>query len=330
MSVHTIQFLAFCLFGLASLAAGYTARRRGWLHEDASRTIHFHTVVWVWSLAMLLSLWRIPPLPENLWLLLIQPVVMAATAYGVIPLAKWVGCTKPQIGVMAIGAGLSNNGFTLGAYLCYSLLSPPQEALAYGLAYVSIQVASTVLLIYPLARHYSQTHPPDQPSPNKESLARLIIGSYVNIRAMVLYAALAGVAFAVMKVPFPTIIDRWHVVTVLFYLGAFGGYFGIGLRLRLGDSKAYLKQHALLAVMKFMVAPTVAAGVLALIGFTPWPLGDVARQVVRIETVMPGGIIMVMLANLFHLDTRMASVTWMWNTLLFVAVPLPVILWLFG
>ena len=50
----------------------------------------------------------------------------------------------------------------------------------------------------------------------------------------------------------------------------------------------------------------------------------------RIETVMPGGIIMVMLANLFHLDTRMASVTWMWNTLLFLVVPLPVILWLFG
>ena len=153
--------------------------------------------------AMLLSLWRIPLRVENLWLLAIQPIVMAATAYGVIPLAKRIGCTPSQTGVMVIGAGLSNNGFTLGAYLCYNLLSPPQEALAYGLAFVSIQVASMVLLIYPLARHYSQLSQPGQQSQNDQSLTKLIIGSYLNIKALPLYAALTGVALAVMQVPFP-------------------------------------------------------------------------------------------------------------------------------
>ena len=251
----------------------------------------------------------------------------AGAAYGVIPFAKWIGCTRPQIGVMAIGAGLSNNGFTLGAYLCYSLLSPRQRLWAYGLAYVSIQVASTVLLIYPLARHYSQS---DQQTQNERSLIRLILGSYVNIRAMVLYAALTGVRVAVMEVPFPTIIDRWHVVTVLFYIGAFGGYFGIGLRLRLGDSKAYLKQHALLAVMKFVFAPILAAVILVIDRFHPLairrrcPAGGAHRNRHARrdhhghagEPVSPGHP-----DGQCHLDVEHASIR---------GDPLPVILWVFG
>ena len=38
----------------------------------------------------------------------------------------------------------------------------------------------------------------------------------------------------------------------------------------------------------------------------------------------------VMLANLFYLDTRMASAIWIVNTVLFVVIPLPIILYLLG
>lgn len=324
MTPQTTRFLAFALFGLASLIAGYTARRRGWIHEDRSKQIHFHTIVWIWSTALLLSLWRIPPRAENLWLLAIQPVIMALSAYGVIPLARWIGCTRGQVGVMAIAAGLSNNGFTLGAYLCYTLIHPAEEALAYGLAFVSIMNASMVLLIYPMARHYG-TMPT-----NGQSLGKLILHSYIDLRAMTMYAAITGVILAVTRAPYPAFVDQLHLMDILFYLGAFGGYFGIGLRLRLGDSAAYLKQHTLLAVMKFAFMPVTAAVILWGISLTPYPLDHVARQVTRIETATPTGIILVMIANLFGLDTRMASVLWMWNTLLFVMIPLPIIIWLSG
>jgi len=324
MSHHAIQFLIFVLFGLTSLCTGYTARRRRWLHEDRSRQIHFPTIVWVWSTALLLSLWRIPPRAENLWLLAIQPVLMATTAYGMIPLARLIGCTRDQTGIMAIAAGMSNNGFALGAYLCYTLVKPADEALAYGLAFVSIMNASMVLLIYPLARHYGQ------PPKRDQSVASLVFHSYIDPRAAPMYAAVTGVVLAVMGAPFPEAIARWHLIDILFYLGAFGGYFGIGLRLRLGDSIGYLKHHCLLAVMKFAAAPAIVASVLWLISRTPWPLGTTAIQVAHIESATPTGIITVMLANLFHLDTRLASVAWVWNTLFFIAVPLPIIFWIMG
>jgi len=327
MSTETIRFLIFGLFSFTSLCGGYTSRRRNWIHEDFSRQIHWYTVVIVWPLAMLLSLWRIPVRPENLWLLAIQPTLMVCTAYGMIPLARLLRCTRSQTGVMVLAAGLSNNGFTLGAYLCYSLLEPSQEALAYGLAFVSIQIASMVILIYPLAQHYSQTN--DQPSNGNRSIIHLILSSYFDLRATALYAALTGVFLAVWEVPFPQVIDEWQIITLLFYLGAFGGYFGIGLRLMLGESKTYLKHFMLLGSVKFIAAPVIVAVMLMLIRLTPWQLPPVAQQVVRIESAMPTGIIVVMLANLFHLDTRMASVLWVWNTVMFLAVPLLVILWWF-
>lgn len=306
-----------------SLCAGYLSRRRHWIKEDFSRHIHWFTVVVIWSLAMVICLWRLPPRIENLWLLIIQPVMMCCSAYGMIPLARWLRCTDVQTGVMVIGAGLGNNGFTLGAYLCYSLLEPPQEALAYGLAFVSVQVASMVLLIYPLALHYGRSSSDSSP---RRSILQLILSSYLNARAATLYAAMIGVTLAVMRVPFPEVIDRWHLVSILFYIGAFGGYFGIGLRLRLGDTRLYGKHLILLGAIKFVLTPLVAVSVLWLIRLTPSPLDLVAQQVTIIESFMPAGIILVMLANLFGLDTRMASVLWVWNTLMFLAVPLWMIL----
>ena len=322
MPPQTNQFLAFSLFSFTALASGYIARRRGWLHEDASRRVHFHTVVWVWSSALLLSLWRIPPQAENLWLIVIQPILLATAAYSMIPLAKLIGCTREQTGVMAIAAGLSNNGFTLGAYLCYSMLQPRNEALAYALAYVSITNASVVPLIYPLARHYGRL--PEAGG----SLPQLILKSYVDLRALPMYGALTGVVLAIVRAPFPEPIERWQLLHVLFYLGAFGGYFGIGLRLRLGDSTRYIKHHGLLFLIKFLAIPALALTALTLINLTPHPLANLAQQVVLLQATMPCAIIVVMLANLFHLDVRMASVIWLWNTALFIAVPLPVIFWL--
>lgn len=322
MSPRTIQFLAYSAFSVVVLTTGYTARRRGWVREELSRPIHFHTVAWVWSAACLLSLWRIPLRPENLWLVIIQPLLMATAAGSAIGLAKVIGCTRAQTGTMALAAGMGNNGFTLGAYLCYSVLEPAEEALAYASAFVTVTTLSVMLLFYPLARHFSP-----RPRENGSTLG-LVLKSFIDLRAAPLYGAALGVVLAVTHVPFPVFVQRWHLMDVLFYLSGFGGYFGIGLRLRLGDSRAYLKHHAVLAAIKFLALPLAAMGLLWLVGLSAYPLGPVGRHVVQIEAATPVAIMTVMLANVFHLDARMASVVWVWNTLLFVVVVLPVILWL--
>lgn len=322
MSTGPGSFLTFTTFNLVSLGLGYAARRRGWVHERHSRTIHFHTVVWVWSTAILLSLWRIPLQIENLWLLLIQPVVMTATAYAAIPVARWAGCDRAQVGVIAVAAGLSNTGFTMGSYLCYSLLKPADQALAYAIAYVPITTATTVMVLFPLARRYGPE------GDRVVTVGRMMLDQFLDLRAMPMYAALAGVGLACVGVPYPNPVRVWGVLPILFYVGGFGGYFGIGLCLHVSQSTAYLKPYAALAGLKFVMMPILAVLLLGLIHRTPWPLGDLARRVVMIQAVMPTAILTVMVANLFHLDARIASAVWLWNTLLFLMIPLPVVLWL--
>ena len=316
----TTRFLVFIAFSATALSLGYAARVRGWLYEAASRSIHFVTVVGVWSIAAVFSLWRLPRDPSIVWLLVIQPLLVALTAYGVIPLARRFGCSPRQVGVVAVGAGLSNNGFTLGSYLCYALLHPPEQALAYGIAIVMSMMAWTVPLIYPMARRFGSNN-------DQSSVARLIVSSFLDIRALPLYAATTGATLAFTGVPFPDAVDRLHVIDVLFYLGALGGYLGIGLRLRLGDSLRFIKQHALLAVVKFAVAPAAVFVMLSAVAASPWPLDPLAASVVQIQATMPTAIVMVMIANLFNLDARMASNLWVCNTVLFVLIPLPVIVW---
>ena len=320
MSPATAKFLTFGLFSAVSLVAGYTARRRRWVSEELSRPIHFHTVVWIWSLATLLSLWPVKLPGEDLWLLLIQPVLMAAAAYGVIPLARWTGCTRPETGVMAVASAVGNHGFTLGSYLCYVLLVPSDHALAYSTAFATMTTICLVMIIYPLARRFSAN--PQAVG----SWGQVLWRNFVDLRAMPMYAAFLGIVLAQSGVDRPEFVTRWHLVDVLFYAGGFGGYFGIGLRLHLAASARYLKQHAVVAIVKLMLVPAGAAALLWMLSQTGYPPSALASQVVQLQTAMPAAIITVMIANLFDLEPRMASALWVWNTALFAMISLPVIL----
>ena len=122
MDDRTLQFLIFSAVNVASVFAGHQARVHGLVKETASRKIHFCTFVFVWSTVALFALWRLPPRAENAWLLLIEPVLVAGPAFAMILLGRLLGLRRAAIGVLAIGAGLGNLGFTLGAYLCYVLL----------------------------------------------------------------------------------------------------------------------------------------------------------------------------------------------------------------
>ncbi len=328
MDPRTAQFTAFCVFNAVCLAAGYGARRKNLLGEHTARPIHFITVSFVWGAVALLSLWRLPPLNANLWLIAIEPLLVAVPAFAVVPIARRLGCDNKQTGVIATSAGLGNLGFTLGAYLCYTLLAGPdgqqgEAALAYAVAQVNLMAMAGVLMIYPLARHFGGEQSGDL------SIPKLIATSFFDLRALMVHCAIVGVVLAYLGVPYPLVLDDYHVIDLLFYLGAFGGYFGIGLRLRLGDARMYLREHTLLAAVKFAGIPLLSVGILALVNLTPVPLAALGQRVVIVEAFMPVAIQSVMIANLFHLDGRMASTLWLVNTVLFVLLPLPILVfWL--
>jgi predicted permease len=305
-----------------ALAAGYACRRGGLVAEERSKAISFHTIVWLWSSVSVLSVWRLPMQWVNLWLLLIQPIIMVTACVAMMPVARWLKLSRDHTGVLAISASQGNLGFTLGGYLCYALLSPGDVALAYAVAIVSIMQAAAVLLIFPIARRFGPHDDRDEP------LGKLMLKSLFELRGMHLYAAVAGLLLALSGLPVPTWIDTWRVKDILFYAGSIGAYFGIGLRLRVGlaESLSCWREHLALAAGKFVFIPLITLLLLAIMRATPWVIEPLGQKVILVEAFMPTAIAAVLYANMFHLDARRASVIWFWNTVLFAIVILPVLI----
>ena len=49
-----------------------------------------------------------------------------------------------------------------------------------------------------------------------------------------------------------------------------------------------------------------------------------------IQAFTPSALNLVIVSNLFHLDARLASVLWLWNTVIFCVVCLPLLIWWWG
>ena len=84
------------------------------------------------------------------------------------------------------------------------------------------------------------------------------------------------------------------------------------------------------AVTRFAVAAAMAFALASLTLLTPWPLRGVARNVFLILLSCPVAVTLVAVANMFHLKPRQASALFVVNTLLYLLLVLPIVLWVFG
>lgn len=346
MDPKTLQFVAFALFSIAAFGGGYTARVRGWVHEDFSRRLHLFTLVGPWSMVMLLSLWQSPPGMRMAWLAAIEPVLVIVPTLLMIPVARMLGFDRRQTAVLAIAAGLTNIGFTLGGFIAYSVLTDPtllppwidpaglsetqrsaetsRAALSYAVSQVTVMSVLAVIVMYPLALRMGGE------ATDGRSVRRLMWDSFVDVRATQLYAAVAGALLGWFGPELPSAVEQGPLLDVLMFIGAGGAYAGIGMRLHVGHSLRQIKAHALLTTFQFVLLPLLTLLVitaLRLIGQAQPPMGE---RVLLINAFMATAIQSVMIANLFHLDTRLASGLWVVNTALCLLIPLPVIVIIFA
>ncbi|MFK7789734.1 MAG: AEC family transporter [Phycisphaeraceae bacterium] len=343
MDARTFEFFALAALSVLSIIGGYVSRERGWLHEDFSRKIHWVTIVILWSAAGFLALWNLEPRIANLWVLAIEPLLVVIPAFLIIPLARAIKLERKQVGVLALAAGLRNSGFALGAFLAYSILpvgdllrqqvgpdgtlSPEQvdqlsiSALAYGVLIVMTMSMAVVIFLFPMVQHFASDEADKQP------IGRIIYKSFVDWKAMLFYSSAAGIALAYLHVPIPAIVADWHIMKILIFVGSATAYFGIGMRLHFNHLRPHLKSHAILAIVKFIATPILTIGLLLIarnVGITPPPA--MLDQTFILIAFMPTAIQTVIVANLFHLDARMAGSVWIVNALIFLCLVLPTIM----
>ena len=324
----TAKFILFAVISAGGLLGGYMARRRGWLDEKHSRTSHLITLVALWSPVFFLGFWRLEINFELALIMLLQPVFMLIGWAAMAAITRSTHFSVGHRGVLVISAAITNQGITLGAYLCFVLFMPGEQAMSYAIAYVTSMVMFMVIIFYPVAHLYElRSRRANDNRPDTFSYGRMMKESFISIRALALYAALAGAILSQLHLPRPKILDEPLLNLPLLLAGSFGAYFGNGLVLRLGDSSQYIKHHIVLALVKFAIVPALFIVILlCLLPSVGLGLNELPKQVLLLSAFMPTGMNSVIIANLFHLDARMASSLWMTNTLAFCVIVLPIIL----
>lgn len=308
-----------CLI-VGSLLAGYLARRLQLLKEQFAEVLMTLVAVFGYSSVDLFTVWGNPP-PDGFWLPVMAACQLCIMCLLGVIVARPIARNRAERGLMCMASGAGNNGFTMGGFVIYLLYGTPGLALVtmYGLAWTP----TTVLVLYPIARHFASQEP-------SIGLGRLMLRSVFNWRAGGLLISLTGVTLGYSHVPQPLQVKSWHIIDILMFTVTPMAYFAVGLRLHVSQMWPMKRIFATVAAMRFGVGLAVGLGMVAVVALTSWPLSDLARNVFVVEAFVPTAVSMVAVANMFNLIPRQASALFLVNTMTYLVIVLPFVLKYFG
>jgi len=315
------KLVAWASLIVGSMAAGYAARKLRWLGESTSRVLMTVVMALGYSSVQLLAIWK-TELSADLVLL---PILGAISAAMMLLLglfcARLLTGDRAEMGIFSIASGAANTGVTMGGLVLLALYG--QRGLALMSIYCIMWMPLIVIMMYPIARHFSPDH-------TSGSLGRLMLRSIFDWRSLGLPMALLGLALNLLNQHQPEVISSIHLAEIFAVLTTSAAYFSIGLTLRLRGALAMLRLILGLAVTRFVLSGLVAAGLVwatARLGFhVSWEL----RNTVIIEAMMPAAVATAAIASMFNLRPDRASTLFVVNTLMFIAMVMPVVFWLFS
>jgi len=316
----TIRLFMTVAVILASLAGGYVVRKRGLLPQRAADWCMTFVAVFGYTAVSFLTIWVLdaPRVSDALL------PVLAAVHWVVMGLAallggRAIGLDFQDRGVLAITGAAGNTGITMGGIVIYLLYG--EQGLGLVSVYCLCWTPMTVLFHYPLARHFAHgaARPP---------LGRLMLQNLLDWRSVALPISIVSIVLCLARVPRPAFVEQWRVVDVLMVVVTAMAYFGIGMRLHLGDMGRLWKMILALGVLRFGVGVGLGWSIAALMYLTPWPLEGLRLEVFVIESFVPSAVIGVAVASMFHLRPRSASILFVANTVIYLVLVLPIVMWL--
>ncbi len=216
-------------------------------------------------------------------------------------------------GTFVLACALSNQGYTMGGLVCYLFFG----AIGLGLSriYVAFWPLLLVLVLFPLANSYSGQSA-------KKSIGTVIFEGIWHVRSLSMVGLGVGIAFSLLKVPYPHWIQTYYLLKILVIVGTFVSFGVIGLSLHLDHIGKYGRLYLSQGFVKFIIAPLVSVVLVVLLGFRAWELPG---AVAVIQGFMPTAVNSVLIASLFGLNTRMASALFVVNTAIFLVLILPIL-----
>ncbi len=322
MSV-TVKLAVVVFLIVASMVGGWFARHRGLLREHVANVLMTIVAVFGYPAVGFLSVWATPLGPAEFWLTTQAVLHMAIMTVIGLAVARYITRDRSEQGLLGISAAVGNNGFTMGGFIIYLLFG--ENALGLANIYFLLFSPAVILLHYPIARRYAGHHP-------HASLVHLMVRNLLDWRSIGLPMTVASIVLSLKGVPRPAFVSDWRVLDILMFTITPMAYFAIGLRFHGSDFVRLWRQILALAGLRFIVALAVGVGLFALTMLTPWPMqwGSLNMKVCIIESFVPMAVTVVAVASMFGLRPREASMLFVANTMMYLVLIMPFVMWVFG
>jgi predicted permease len=272
-----------------------------------------------WLIA-LLAIWPLQLSKQLIWLPIVGiALISIVTALSTVIFHSLEPDRKRRL-TLILAAGLSNTGYTGGAFVCYVLFG--MDGLAMANIYLLLSVPAFYLFYLP----YLKVHELRA----KDRTAALKLDFLLDFRMLVIPAVIVAIILNLTNVKPPAFITKFYIIDILVCIASSLSFFAIGLRVKLSRLKNYINLYFLIAAIKFILTPALALVIIALLALAGQNLNSTVQKVIIILSATPSAVLMVTMSNVFDLDGPLASALWVVTMAIFVAIVVPVLFFFFA
>jgi len=300
-----VKFIVFQFLIIVPFMIGAVLRKRFKSPEESGRKIIRVSLIVFLPQVVLWTTWKLP-MTLDLLLLPVAGFFIVITGFFIgFPASSFLKLKDLRKKTFLISSSLVNHGFTMGGFICYLFIG--EKGLALAMIMLTYFMPYTFLFIFPYAGFNGA----------KEKLIPYFFKNLFSLQNMPLFAVIAAFTLQLLNIPRPKI---YYPVDILMACGIMLNYFTLGLNFRLSDLAVPLKDHMMIALIKFMIMPIIVMTILSSL--------NVERDIyntIAIQSFMPAAVYSVVTAVLYRLDVKEASGLFVVNTLLFTVILLPLL-----
>ena len=310
----TLQLILFSSLVYLPLALGALVRHKGLLKRDISKPVMQSTWLTLEPIVCVIAFWKLnlqqlgdlaaAPVLGTAWMLaMLVPASIAATRLQLTPIRR---------GNFLLAAMFSNNGITLGAFICFVFFGIEGQALSM------LFVLGFTPLLLTVGFHIGQR------SARQGALAGSAPADppQLGMLRVVPYASMAaGIALNLAHVPQPAFCLDLNRVLVFLDVGIYS--LAIGTLFDLASVRTFLRECLVMSGLKFVASPLIALA-LFIIASQVMHLSPLLLKVMVVQCAMPVAIMSVVVSRFCQLDMGLSAGCWVFTTLAVIAV-LPII-----
>jgi predicted permease len=317
------DFILFSTLVYGVLLAGWGFRKvaPAFDHNGVSRLVSRISLICIETPSFLIVLWGVNKelFTSNLKLA-VFPIILSAVFGGVG--FFFSSLLRPNDiryrGAFTLAAMVSNNGMTLGGFLCLLFLG--ETGLRLSQIYTLFLLPYVVFALFPLAKTIGRRARIREGVGHEEKKAIFLDPSII----LPLTSIITGLSLNLSGVPFPALLDRVLPFLVMTSVAGYSVSFGLGLQF--SSFHAYWKACVAMLPIKFVIGPLLGVFLAFLFGFSPGGT-PTAFRVILIQASMPSAIMSVVMAKIYDLDDHLAVNVWLFTTLCTAAM-FPLLRWI--